>query len=461
MLPNVWSEKEFKDASSKVFSTGRSPQLRAIDDALRKAHTFNPDTELGVNAIIDLLQAIAEWRKFKQTQGKLSGRASAVDTLQGQLASAAEAIYRRKIGALEKPMSPAQAKQVVQQTFSRLASAPQPPKPVTPKFVAPAAPLPALAKRTAAEDRLFDHLAQAMLNRRKQAMGFDDADLFEDCDAQQKGRLAAKWMLSVPDAVTDVAAARAEALRVIGAMLGNDVSVVKSLFEKNFEVVVVSRNQGMTTLRQFSDWAGKRTEDGRSWDVVRGMGEVKAKSTVSLIHERKELRLLKESGRGPASVVAIDPLKGRIYTAITEENLLGGVVSVPDAGCYAQGYSTTTHEFAHAIHAHGLTGADRSVIDKAYKLRLLQGEGQIWVDGPRKVGTKVCYAATTVREYFAQLVNAWLGANIGSDPYTMRPRNNGRQWVIDNEPRPIVELIERVFGQRALEDLNPAVLLKS
>jgi hypothetical protein len=394
--------------------------------------------------------------------------------LHSQLAAAAESIYRRKIDtvnmtapwvnndALPKPLSPTQAKQVVQQGFSQLASRPgTPPKLVTPPLKPAPVPNPGLPKRNAAEDRLFDHLAQAMLQRRKQAMGFDDADLFDDCDASQKGRLAAKWMLSVPTAVTDVDAARAEALRVLGAMLGNDVSVVKSLFEKNLEVVVVSRDQGMTTLKQFSEWAGKKTEDGRTWDAVRGMGEVKAKSAVSLIAERKELRKLKESGRGPASVVAIDPLKGRIYTAITEENLLGGVVSVPGADCYAHGYSTTTHEFAHAIHAHGLTAADRTVIDKAYKLRLGQGEAQEWVDGPRKVGTKTCYAASTVREYFAQLVNAWLGANMGNDPYTGKPRNNGKQWVIANEPRPIVDLLERVFGQRALEDLNPAVMLKS
>lgn len=302
-----------------------------------------------------------------------------------------------------------------------------------------------------------------MIDRRRKVMAYDDEDLFDDLDAAQKGRLAARWMLNVPDEVTDANAARAEALRILAAMLGNDVSVIKSLLEKNLEVVVIPRDKGMTVLQQFESIRGQQTFDGRSWDSVRGVGNVPGNggSLQSQIHRHHELKTLRDSGKGPASIVAIDPNKGRIYTAVTEENLLGGLTSAPGGGCYATGYSTTTHEFAHSVHAHGLTTADRATVERAYQLRLKGAESEQWVDGPRKVGNQSCYASMTVWEYFAQLSNAWLGVNAGADPYTGKPRNNGRQWVEDHEPKMVTDILERVYGARSLEDLNPAVILKS
>lgn len=316
-------------------------------------------------------------------------------------------------------------------------------------------------KRDAGQDRLFDFLAQAMINQRQRAMAYDDEDLFDDLEVSQKGRLAARWMLSVPAEVTDVDAARAEALRVLGAMLGNNVAMIKGLLENNLEVIVIPRDKGMTVLEQFKSLRGNITHDGRTWEPIRGVGNVVDQTLGGKLSQFQELKKAKESRKGPGAIVAIDPRKGKVYTAVTEENLLGGPTTAPGAGCYATGYSTTTHEFAHSIHKYGLNTADRGTIDKCYKMRLNQPETEEWVDGPRKIGNQTCYAAQTVNEYFAQLSNAWLSTNAGTDPFTHRTRNNGKQWVLDHEPRMMSDLLERIYGNKALEDLNPAVILKS
>jgi hypothetical protein len=57
-----------------------------------------------------------------------------------------------------------------------------------------------------------------------------------------------------------------------------------------------------------------------------------------------------------------------------------------------------------------------------------------------------CYAAFDEREYFAQCVNAYLGANGGSDPYTARPRHNGEAWVRSNEDPAMVQLLDELFS---------------
>jgi hypothetical protein len=477
MLPNVWSVDVFKKESGKLFSS-RSLELQAIDRALARAHSLDPATDAGTNAIIELLEAIAAWRRSKIAQGKQSGRGRAINQLQAQLSTAAEGIYRRKITEQKVVDSAiAAARAAVKQDLGTVGlrqgkgTPPLPQRsgfpnhpvspiptvklPIPPSSVLPPQPIatgPTSApQRNAAQDRLFNYLAQALIDQRQKVMAYDDEDLFDDLDIQQKGRLAARWMLCVPDEVKDVAAARAEALRVLAAMLGNDVSVIKSLLENNLEVVVIPRDKGMTVLEQFESIRGMNTFDGRSWDSVRGVGNVTDPTP----------RAVRDSRRGPGSVVAIDPGKGRIYTAVTEENLLGGLTTAPGGGCYATGYSTTTHEFAHSVHMYGLTDADRATLDRGYKLRLQQGDNAEWVDGPRRVGANQCYASMTIQEYFAQLSNAWLGVNFGSDPYTGKPRNNGKQWVLDHEPKMVSDILERVYGKRVLEDLNPAVILKS
>ena len=484
MLPRVWSVSEFKKHSAKMLGA-RSLELQQIDLALGRAHTANLMTDAGTNALADLIQAIAKWRQAKQTQGRKSSRAAAVDTLQKQLVEAAEAVYQRKVGEQNRvERQVAAARTAIKQDLGQVglgqgrAVKPMPPiRPVIPPrppFHPPGgAPIgrppqlqqplrqPLQAQQppvigapspvsSVAQNRLFDYLAQALIAQRQKAMAFDDEDLFNDLDARQQGRLAAQWVLAVPPEVTDVAAARGEALRVLAAMLGNDVSVIKSLLQNQVEVVVVPRDKGMTALEQFASIRGQQTFDGRSWDSVRGVGNVPGPASPG-----------GKPGKGASSIVAIDPNKGKIYTAVTEENLLGGLTTAPGGGCYATGYSTTTHEFAHSIHHYGLSPADRRIIDDAFRHRSKGFDHEEWVDGPRKINGQCCYAANNSTEYFAQLSNAWLGVNLGNDPYTQKPRNNGKDWVRRHEPRMLTDLLERIYGKAALDDLNPSVILKS
>ncbi|KPI14776.1 OmpA/MotB domain protein, partial [Actinobacteria bacterium OK006] len=60
-------------------------------------------------------------------------------------------------------------------------------------------------------------------------------------------------------------------------------------------------------------------------------------------------------------------------------------------------------------------------------------------------GTTRNYSSRNPEEYFAQTVNAYLGTNHGTDPFTTRPRNNGAAWVRDNEPV-LLPILERLHG---------------
>ena len=66
-----------------------------------------------------------------------------------------------------------------------------------------------------------------------------------------------------------------------------------------------------------------------------------------------------------------------------------------------------------------------------------------------------CYASSHVEEYFAQVTCCWFETNGGEDPYTHKPRHNDQDWVRQNEPRPMVELLERIYGDTTLPGSNP------
>jgi hypothetical protein len=247
----------------------------------------------------------------------------------------------------------------------------------------------------------------------------------------------------------------------------------------------------MTELDEFRSLAtsdsGKgpgKTFDGRQWAHVRGVGDL----VVGSIH----------------------------YAAITEENLLGGapdpvVFGVPKdpdgkalaggtagtaAGGYTAGYSTTTHEFAHIIHRQGLESADLATITAAYtaKRAATVAKDKIasvhWVDGPRIAPkapaswvtagwtdatyidhiaglsdtdrrTYECYASQSEEEYFAQNANAYLNTNLGTDATTQQPRNNTRKWVADNEPADLLALLDKLFQQGVVNQLESDGKLKA
>jgi hypothetical protein len=282
--------------------------------------------------------------------------------------------------------------------------------------------------------------------------------------------------------------ARKEALRLLKAMLQDKDTALRMIL-KPVQAVIVPRNKQMTELDEFrslltSD-SGKgpgKTFDGREWAHVRGVGNVVA--------------------------------GGKTYAAITEENLLGGA---PDAkvfdapknaagvvvgsaatpgGSYTVGYSTTTHEFAHVLHANGLSADQKKIVKKHYDLKRAATTGEVglvknvWPDGPRVSPTAPaswttagwtdatrlthlagltddarrvyeCYSSQNEFEYFAQTANAYLGTNLGTDPTTGRPRNNGRAWIAVNEPTEMMDLLDLLFKNTTVNDINANGTLKT
>jgi hypothetical protein len=283
-------------------------------------------------------------------------------------------------------------------------------------------------------------------------------------------------------------AARTEALRVLSTEL-LDRSTALRMIANRVQAVIVPRGKKMTELAEFAPLltsdSGKgpgKTFDGRQWAHVRGVGNV----TVA----------------------------GKVYAAITEENLLGGT---PDAkvfdapknakgevvgtkgtigGGYTVGYSTTTHEFAHVLHRQGLSEDQKKIITKHFNAKRAATTGKaglvkdVWPDGPRisPVAPKSWtdagwtdekrldhmagmaddarrvyenYSSQNEAEYFAQMANAYLGTNLGTDPTTRQPRNNGRAWIVANEPKEMVDLLDELFKNTTVNDIEAGGALKA
>ncbi|MCD0484791.1 hypothetical protein LO771_20935 [Streptacidiphilus sp. ASG 303] len=205
------------------------------------------------------------------------------------------------------------------------------------------------------------------------------------------------------------ASARAEARAQVARML-QDPLVAGRLLTGGADVLVVPADVPATDLHAFRRLRGRTAGSGRVLDTVRGFS----------------------AGA----------------SAVTEENLLGGTTSVGRSPHYEDGYSTTTHEIAHAIHDLGLPDADRRAVADAYRALKEGGTDTQWPDGPRTDlgGNEVDnYSSVNAQEFFAQLSNAYLGTNHGTDPRTGRPRNNGAAWVRTHLPS-LVPLLERLYG---------------
>ena len=305
-----------------------------------------------------------------------------------------------------------------------------------------------------------DQIPEGRLN------GLDEAKswlewISSDAGEERFAYLAARIMLISRYAP----AARTEALRVLTTQL-LDRSTALRMIANRVQTVIVPRGKKMTELAEFAPLltsdSGKgpgKTFDGREWASVRGVGNVS--------------------------------LNGRMYAAITEENLLGGVpAAAVGGGGYAVGYSTTTHEFAHVLHRNGLSAEQKKLISKHYNRKRKATEtkdtltlANVWPDGPRISPTaptdwaaagwtdarwiaKVVtiaedsrryyenYSSQNDAEYFAQLSNAYLGTNLGTDPTTGQPRNNGRAWVAANEDPEMLALLDKLYKRRTVNDID-------
>ncbi|MFH8386881.1 hypothetical protein ACH4E7_39210 [Kitasatospora sp. NPDC018058] len=245
--------------------------------------------------------------------------------------------------------------------------------------------------------------------------------LRESLPPREFAGVAADLMVAVDPRTERPASARQEARDQLARML-QDPDVAQRLLLKGAGATVVPRQVPMTDVADFRHLAGRTAEGeagaGRRWEDVRGSGGLRA--------------------------------------AVTEENLLGERATVGDETPYPDGYSTTTHEFAHTLHDFGLNDADRELITRTYRaktdldhLTSVFGEQSpvAWSDGVRRVQGRDGdnYAARNEREYFAQVSNAYLGTNHGRDPYTGDMRNNGARWVRQNEPE-LLPLLERLYG---------------
>ncbi|KOG87430.1 hypothetical protein ADK38_25475, partial [Streptomyces varsoviensis] len=226
----------------------------------------------------------------------------------------------------------------------------------------------------------------------REALATDEslvAGLRDSLPAQDFSDLAAQLLVVVPPGTDRPEEARQEAEALISGMLGDPDTTVGLLTGRR-RLVVVPRDTPLTSFDPFHE-PDETNDHGRAIETERGA------------------------------------FRGRLAW-VGEENLLGDTTGVPHADVFEDGYSSARHEWAHALHS-VLSEADRNRITEVYEAKRREGTAQNWPDGvfPN-------YSSSSAYEYFAQLSNAYQGANTGTDPITGRPRNNGADWVEQNDP---------------------------
>ncbi|OEV25493.1 hypothetical protein AN220_13395, partial [Streptomyces nanshensis] len=250
--------------------------------------------------------------------------------------------------------------------------------------------------------------------------------LLDGLSRKDFGATAAQLMVRVPEGVHEPEAARSAAQDVLAHMLRGPNATMRMLLT-GFRAVVIPRDRPLTDFAPFTELRGTAAAHGGAWEESRG-----------------------GFWNG--------------HAGFAEENLLGEETSLSRKTHSADGYSDASHEFAHALH---MTALPMPVVDhirSVYQAKIEQErinewalnwgqddefEPVHWPDGPyqdprgRRPGTN--YSSHDEYEYFAQLSNAYLGTNTGTDPYTGQPHNNGAQWVRDNDPA-LLPLLERLYG---------------
>ncbi|WP_329042847.1 toxin glutamine deamidase domain-containing protein [Streptomyces sp. NBC_00178] len=256
------------------------------------------------------------------------------------------------------------------------------------------------------------------------------ADWYAPLPESTVGELAAR-LIHVPDQVEQPVAARLELTRLLSLVFAHPDAVARvenilvgagDATRRITGIHIVPRN---TPLPEYMSAIGVdpalHTHDGRSADALR--------SVADLHHQ---------------------------VVFVAEENLLGEKTTYENAPApHPDGYSSVLHELAHYLYTFGLGDEDRSLVEEVHGERMGAGNEIPWVDGPRLDlhGEPVDnYASQNPEEFFAQLTNAYFGANAGNDPLTGRARNNGAAWIEANEPR-IHALLHRQYGDSA--PLNP------
>jgi serralysin len=200
------------------------------------------------------------------------------------------------------------------------------------------------------------------------------------------------------------AAAVEQCAQIVQLEIGRNRYAQNKLREAKTTIVIIPARMPMTDISPFDSLRGQRTFDGRDWSTVRGSGGT----------------------RGADGTTAI---------GVAEENLitLPGVRS-----SYPTGYSIGIHEFAHILEGMGLTRAQKGRLEQLFAQRRRAdpgNAGNTFTDD---------YAASNMREYFAQSTNAFFGKNAGGT--AREPNHNGREWLRTQDPDMyafLVELYER------------------
>ncbi|MFI9782678.1 hypothetical protein ACIHEI_04075, partial [Kitasatospora sp. NPDC051984] len=224
-------------------------------------------------------------------------------------------------------------------------------------------------------------------------------------------KVAADLIVHVDPRAEQAPSARHEAQQQVARML-QDPDTAAQLMKSGADVVIVPKDVRMTDVPELHNLRGGTNDSdaggGRGYDDMRGSG-------------------------------------GK-HSAVTEENLLGERTTIGAGGHYADGYSTTTHEFSHTLHEHGLTPADKQTITDAFNKKKADAQDPTksvqWPDGSRPGN----YSSQDQHEYFAQATNAYLGTNHGHDAFTREPRNNGPEWVKQHEPD-LYPLLKKLYGE--------------
>lgn len=291
-----------------------------------------------------------------------------------------------------------------------------------------------LGESPAGRAQLLDNLKPE--NRRWLAVQPDFVDaLREDLSLTEFVDVAARLLVHVDTRARHPAQTRAEARRRLGRLLQDRAGLTADrLLKAGVQLLVIPTDVAMTDLPPFRSYRGRRaqatgTGAGRQRDEQRG-------------------------------------LQWGSFIAVGEENFLGLETPIGHELHAPDGYSIAEHEIAHAVHEFALTAEERGLVQDVYAQKMALGDTAVWPDGKRlKVNGQWVdnYSAKNVFEFFSQISVTYLGTNFGTDPDTRQSRNNGPQWVEQNEPR-LLPLLRRLYGpdpSRTYTKTNPVNELRA
>ncbi|MFI2380579.1 ADP-ribosyltransferase domain-containing protein, partial [Streptomyces sp. NPDC018964] len=249
--------------------------------------------------------------------------------------------------------------------------------------------------------------------------GFGAATGFAGVEDSSRAMEVARELIDVPAEVERPLAARAEAARLIGLLLHDDV-VAERVAGSDVRVVIVPRSRHLADLPPY---AGTQGED-----------------------------------RPPVSARGWTDQQ-RAVVAVSEENLLGQEAADADR-THPEGYSSVLHEAAHLVYAFGLEDARRARVEEAFSTRRGAATPRQWVDGPLRDlhgNPSANHSSSDAAEYFAQSTVAYFGANHGRDSITHQQRNNGAAWLAEHDPV-LNSLLHELYGPPPAEPLHANAL---